>query len=547
MAACPHSCSSEGVMTNPSTTQARALVDGLLRSGIDEVVVAPGSRNGPLSIALAQAAAAGRVRLHVRLDERSAAFLALGLAKRLASPVAVLCTSGTAAAHFHAAAYEATEAGVPLLLLTADRPDAMRGKGANQTIDQHEMFGQSVARSFNAPTADGQTDGFWRALVAEAVAAACGSATSSPGAVHLNLPFAEPLVPGDGDTSWLAALPAATVRRGALDVPRGPWSKVWPAGGSTPRGVVITSEPTASADVLAFAAALQWPVLAEPGSGARTGETAILNYLDVVGDPSLRADVVVTVGRFALSRPVAAFVRSAGRHVSVGRSPSDPLATAAAQIVRLPDASKLPPTEPSWINTWRSADAAASRSTASRAQTYVSAALASMRPGDLVWYGPSSTIRYAERAAPAFDTDVVSLINRGTNGIDGVVSSAIGAALAHQHSGGGFALALMGDLTFLHDINGLLIESQSPVPDIAFVVLDSNGGRIFSGLEQGAAEYADVFDRVYGTPHNRDIAAIAAGYGATTHTPSTTHALEQTLAAARSAGGLHVIVINDRE
>lgn len=530
---------------NPSTTQARALIDGLLRSGVDEVVVAPGSRNGPLSIALAQAAAAGHLRLHVRLDERSAAFLALGLAKRLAAPVAVLCTSGTAAAHFHAAAYEATEAGVPLLLLTADRPSSMRGKGANQTIDQHDMFGVAVVRSFDAPTAADQPDAYWRALIADATLAASGSATEAPGAVHVNLPFAEPLVPGDGDTAWLSALPSVAVRRASADVPRGAWSKVWPAGGATPRGVVITSEPTAARDVLAFAQALQWPVLAEPGSGARVGDTAITDYIAAIADPALRPDVVVTVGRFALSRPVAAFVRAAGRHVTVGRQSSDPLATADAQIARLPDVAKLAPTDSAWLAAWRSASSADEMRT--KAQGFVYETLRTAAPGELVWYGPSSTIRDAERVAPAFDADVVSLINRGTNGIDGVVSSAIGAALAHQRSGGGFAFALMGDLTFLHDINGLLIESQSPVPDIAFVVLDSNGGRIFASLEQGAEPYADVFDRVYGTPHNRDVAAIASAFGATTHAVSTTNDLGQALARARSAGGLHVIVIDDQE
>jgi 2-succinyl-5-enolpyruvyl-6-hydroxy-3-cyclohexene-1-carboxylate synthase len=533
-------------MTNPSTRQARALVDGLLRSGIDEVVVAPGSRNGPLSIALAQAAVAGLVRLHVRLDERSASFLALGIAKRTGTPVAVLCTSGTAAAHLHAAAYEATEAGVPLLLLTADRPASLRGKGANQTIDQHDMFGTSVLRALEAPLATDQPDAFWRALVADAAAAACGSATCPPGAVHVNLPFAEPLVPGDGDTTWLEALPDKPARRAAVEVPRGAWSRIWPAGGATPRGVIITSDRSAAADVLAFAEALQWPVLAEPGSGARAGATAIARYPDVIGDPELRPEVVVTIGRFALSRSVVAFVRSAGRHVSVGRATSDPFDTVDAQIVRLPDVSRLSACGPEWMAAWRESDARAEAMPAAGAGAFVAAALAAVERGDLVWYGPSSTIRHAERVAPAFDADVVSLVNRGTNGIDGVVSSAIGSALAHQRADGGFALALMGDLTFLHDINGLLVEEHSPVPDIAFVVLDSNGGRIFAELEQGAAEYAAVFDRVYGTPHNRDVAAIARAYGVAAETVSDTNALGRAISEARARGGMAVIVINDR-
>lgn len=534
-------------MTNPSTEQARSIVDGLLRSGIDEVVLAPGSRNGPLSIALAQAADAGRVRLHVRLDERSASFLALGLARRAASPVAVVCTSGTAAAHFHAAAYEATEAGVPLLLVTADRPATLRGKGANQTIDQHDMFGAAVLRSFDAAVAVAQPSSHWRGLIADAVAAAHGNASTPPGAVHINLPFAEPLVPVDADVTWVRDLPDAAAPRHSSEVPRGAWSKLWPAGGTTPRGAIITSDPAQAADVIAFAEALQWPVLAEPGSGARLGPTAIQRYLNILGDPAFTPEVVVTVGRFALSRSVAAFVRSAPRHVSVGRATVDPLGTAALQLPRLPDVSKLAPCDGGWLAAWREADAAAQGVPLVREQAHLAALLGSVLPGDLVWYGPSSVIRYAERVAPAFDDIVTSYMNRGTNGIDGVISSAVGAALAHQRQKhDGFAVAVMGDLTFLHDINGLLIPSGSDEPNLAIVALDSNGGRIFSTLEQGAPDFASVFDRVYGTPHDHDLAAIAGAYCRHAERVLTDDALVQAVAAARARGGVSVIIVDDR-
>lgn len=528
-------------MTNPSTAQARALIDGLLRSGIADVVLAPGSRNGALSIALAQAARANRIRLQVRVDERSASFLALGIARCLNAPVAVVCTSGTAVAHFHAAAFEATEAGVPLLLLTADRPATMRGKGANQTVDQRDVFGHAVLKSFDAAVAAEQPASHWRGLIADAVAVARGNASTAPGAVHVNLPFAEPLVPGDADASWTETLPESAISRPLPDLARGSWAKVWPAGGKTPRGVIVTSDPLQAADVVAFAEALQWPVLAEPGSGARLGQTAVRRYLDVLLEESLKPDVVVTVGRFALSRAVAAFVRSAPRHVAVGRSPVDPLSTVDVQIPRLPDVSKLAPSDPDWLAAWRAADDAAQHHELRSSAHFVATALASVQPGELVWYGPSSTIRDAERVAPAFDDAVTSFMNRGANGIDGVVSSAVGAAIAH----GSHALAVMGDLTFLHDINGLLIPNGSTVPSITFVVVDSNGGRIFRTLEQGASEYADVFEQAYGTPHNRDIAAVAAAYGATAVTVETHDELERALEIAR--GGVHVIVVNDRE
>ncbi len=532
-------------MTNPSTMQARAIVDALLRCGIDEVALAPGSRNGPLSIALAQAAAQNRIRLHVRLDERSASFLALGIARVTGTCVAVLCTSGTAAAHFHAVAFEATEAGVPLLLLTADRPAEVRGMGANQTIDQREMFGPAVLKSFDAPLATTQPASQWRTLISDAVAVAMGNATVQPGAVHVNLPFAEPLVPGDGDVTWTAGLPDV-VQRPRIEVPRASWSKVWPAGGATPRGIVITSDPAQDADVLTFARALQWPVLAEPGSGCRVHDVAIVDYMHRVGDSALTPDLVMTVGRFALSRPVAALVKSAKRHVAVGRAHCDPFQTADLQIPRLPDVSKLQATDAAWLAAWRT-PSARDAETLSSSHQWVAQALTAVQQGDIVWYGPSSTIRYAERVAPAFDDVVISRMNRGTNGIDGVVSSAIGASLAQSRRvPEAHGLAIMGDLTFLHDINGLLIEPGSPVPNLSIVVLDSNGGRIFKTLEQGAPEYADVFERVYATPHNRDLVAIARGYDVRAVRVATHDALDGELAQARREGGITVIVVDDR-
>lgn len=532
---------------NPSTEQARALVEGLLRTGVDTVVLAPGSRNGPMSIALAQAAQAGKIALHVRVDERSASFLALGMAKRLGQPTAVVCTSGTATAHFHAAAYEATEAGVPLLLMTADRPPLVRHKGANQSIDQRDMFGPAVVKSIDCALAEQQPATHWRAIISDAVAAARGNASMSPGAVHINLPFAEPLVPGDADTTWVQQLPDVIAPRASTDVARAAWSKIWPAGGETPRGVVITSDPTHAADVVAFAETLQWPVLAEPGSGARCGQTAITRYVDLMERPELVPDVVVTVGRFALSRSVAAFVRKSPRHISVGRRTLDPLLTVDEQIARLPDVSKLKPAS-DWMSAWRTADQESQRHSLSRQQLLVATTLEAVKPGDLVWYGPSSVIRDAERTAPAFDDVVTSYMNRGSNGIDGVVSSAIGAALIHQRlKHDAHAIVLLGDLTLLHDINGFLLPPSAKVPNITFVVIDSNGGRIFRKLEQGAPEYAAVFDTVYGTPHDRDLVAVLSAYGVNANRVKTAAELREMLDTVRRLPGIQAIVIDDQE
>lgn len=530
---------------NPSTRQARTMVAALLECGVDTVVVAPGSRNGPLSIALAQAAAAGRIDLHVRVDERDAAFLALGMARAARTPIAVLCTSGTATAHFYAAAYEATESGVPLVLLTADRPAEVRGKGANQTIDQADMFGNAVTFALDLETAGVAPDAHWRDVVLDAVRASRGSDLIPPGAVHLNIPFAEPLVPGDADTAWVADLPPV----GALAdraVGRPHWDAFWPAGARAPRGAIVTSDALQADDAIAFARALGWPLLAEPGSGARVPDVAIANYLDAVIDPALAPDVVVTLGRFALSRPVAAFVKAAPVHIAVGRLPLDPLDTATGFLNRLPDTDGVAPAPAEWLAAWQRHDAAPPAPT--RAAAYVAATLAEVQPGDLVFYGPSMTIRYAERQAPLFDDRVVSLINRGANGIDGVVSSALGAALAHQRRHPGTrAFALMGDLTFMHDIGGLFAPADAQQPDITFVVIDSDGGRIFRSLEQGAAEYAPVFDAVYGTPHGRDVAAIAAAFGVAAQRVDTPARLRAEVAATRTQSGISVIVYDDRE
>ncbi|RIQ35643.1 thiamine pyrophosphate-binding protein, partial [Jiangella rhizosphaerae] len=242
---------------NPSTSAARTLVTELLRHRVRHVVLAPGSRSAPLAHALATAAARGDLRLHVRIDERVAAFTALGLA-RVAGPVAVVTTSGTAAANLHPAVLEASHAGVPLLLLTADRPHEVRGTGANQTTDQVRLFGSAVRYFADVPAPYGRPgeDADLRALLARAVAAAAGARSGDPGPVHLDLAFREPLVPDD-DAAW----PASAA--GAADV-----VAAVPAGEPVvldegPRTVVVAGDG-AGAAARAFAEAAGVPLLAEP-------------------------------------------------------------------------------------------------------------------------------------------------------------------------------------------------------------------------------------------------------------------------------------------
>ena len=287
---------------NPSTAQARAIVRALAKHGVTDVVLAPGSRNTPLSIAVFQAQPT--MSLTVRIDERTAAFTALGMAKRMNRPVAVLCTSGTAAANFYPAVYEAHEAGLPLIVITADRPDSVRGRGANQTIDQVGMYGSPIRADWDLPLAADQDDVYWELGIAQAVLAAVGDEFTAPGPVHLNVPFAEPLVPSDADASWASSivvgeLPIARVDE---DIELSVLLNDLKVSLNGPRGVIIMSDPHSAQGALHLARTLRWPVLAEPGSMARVADVGVQHYATLLSNPdfvnSHQPDVVITAGRF---------------------------------------------------------------------------------------------------------------------------------------------------------------------------------------------------------------------------------------------------------
>jgi 2-succinyl-5-enolpyruvyl-6-hydroxy-3-cyclohexene-1-carboxylate synthase len=539
---------------NPSTALATVLVDELVRCGLQEAVIAPGSRSAPLAMALHAAATGGRLRLHVRIDERSASFLALGLAKASGRPAAVLCTSGTAAAHFHAAVIEADEAGVPLLVLTADRPPELRGTGSNQTIDQIKLYGSAV-RWFcevGVPEDRPGQAGYWRSLADRAWAHAAGSGGGYPGPVHLNLPFRDPLVPDLPGERMLAAEPEAAEMAEATQAeatqaaaaPGGraaglPWTQVAVSAAPAPpvleldwteRGLVLAGDGTAEPDWLVrLAAQAGWPLLAEPSSGARHGGTALSSYqylLDAPGflaDP--RPDVVVSAGRPGLTRGQLAVLRdagTAGRHVVLLQGPgrwSDPARTATDVAGRLVLRGGPPRgARTGWLGSWLAADAAV-RNAADRvldAEVSLSEPrlardlAAALPPGALIWAASSMPARDLDRhMAPRSDVRV--LASRGASGIDGLVSTAIGAALAHQASGGGPAVALLGDLAMLHDAPGLVLGPAEPRPDLCVVVVNNDGGGIFSTLEQAA--YPESFERVFGTPHGADFGALAGAAG----------------------------------
>ncbi|MBO0829523.1 MAG: 2-succinyl-5-enolpyruvyl-6-hydroxy-3-cyclohexene-1-carboxylic-acid synthase [Streptosporangiales bacterium] len=534
---------------NPSSAFARVLVDELVRCGVREVVLSPGSRSAPVALVLA---AEPRIRLHVRHDERSAGFLALGLAKVSERPVAVLCTSGTAVASLHPAVLEAAHARVPLLVLTADRPPELRATGANQTTDQVAFYGTAPRWAYDVGVPEQRVGAvaYWRSVAARACAVATTAGNAGP--VHLNLPFREPLVP-DADPSWPEPLDGRPEGAPWLAVEQEP-PAVTALRDAPERGAVLVGEGCAERDAAArLAAALGWPLLSEPTGDARTGDNAVGTFPLLLADPGFadahRPDLVVTVGTPGLSRSVLGWLRTAREQVVVDASPAftDPTRTASRVLAAVPVAAKRRAAT-SWLRSWLAADAAAREAvdavldeTEELSEPTVAREVVAGLPGDAVLFvGSSRPVRDVEAYAVPRDGARV-LGNRGLAGIDGSVSTATGAALAHQRDGGGRAYALLGDLAVLHDVNGFAVPAGDDRPDLTFVVVDNDGGGIFSLLEQDGTPGAE---RVFGTPHGLDLTSVLAAYGV----PVTEVAKVSDLRAALvpSAGLRAVLVRTDR-
>lgn len=498
-----------------------ALLQALWSGGVREFVLAPGSRSAPLALALHRADAVGDVRLHVRVDERSAGFLALGLAKGSRRPVAVVTTSGTAVGNLLPAVMEAHHTGVPLVVVSADRPERLRGTGANQTTLQAGIFGPFAAchdlRSSDSP---------------EALAAAAGSACVAAGPTQLNLQLDGDLMPSEADpaTWWVRPLPGPS---GSLRAnPENPELSRSERGPLTldpgPRTVVVAGDGAGPAARL-LAEAGNWPLLAEPTSGARVGRQAIRAYRLLLGGP-LRAEIdrVIVVGHPTLSRPVTSLISDPALEVLAVRDRSG-TATDPGRVARVLDAVPTLADSPTpsgvqngsdWFDRWRAADDALS----ARIDAYVAQrpgsplALAAVvadavTPHTSLVLGSSNVIRDLDVMATPWTPHEHRFVvgNRGLAGIDGTVSTAVGIALGRP--GASRTIAYLGDLTFLHDTNGLLIGPDEPRPDITFVVLNDDGGAIFAGLEQGGTPYESAFERVFGTPHGTDLAALCRAHG----------------------------------
>jgi len=545
---------------NPSTALATVVVDELLRHGVREAVLCPGSRSAPFAYALQDAERAGRLRLHVRVDERSAAFLALGMAKLTRRPVPVFTTSGTAVANLHPAVLEASHAAVPLIIVSADRPPELRGTGANQTTDQGHLFGSAVRmfHELGAPESREGQNAVWRSVVSRLYAAATGARGTDAGPVHLNVPLREPLVPDLApDGGWPESLDGRSDET--------PWVRVQPSRlqsdrvASIPRTLVLLGDlpdPAMAVEVIGLARAAGWPIIAEPFGAHDRRELLPHGPLLLTADEWLGGhlpDRVLVVGRITLSRAVGALMRHSAVTVEIVAAQTiwaDPSHVAsvvhpfAAVTASIPDSRQV---DEQWAREW--ADAGALIDKAARSvieQSWPSGlAIAATVLAELpfeatLFVGSSNSIRDVDLAMSpsARSTPLTVVASRGLAGIDGCVSTAIGVALAEP---GRAAYALMGDLTFLHDNNGMIIGPNEPRPDLTIVVTNDDGGGIFTLLEPGEPGRATDYERVFGTPTGASIVDICRAHGVG-HTLAST-AAELSGVIGQRPDGLRVVEV----
>jgi 2-succinyl-5-enolpyruvyl-6-hydroxy-3-cyclohexene-1-carboxylate synthase len=494
---------------NASTAVAGAVIGALRRAGITDVVLAPGSRSAGLAVALHDADVAGALRLHVRVDERTAGFLALGLAKGSHRPVPVVTTSGTAVANLHPAVLEAVHTGERLVVVSADRPAALRGTGANQTTVQAGIFGPQVPCVDVSP-GDGESAG-----------AAVAAAALRRGPSQLNLQFDDPLLPDERERATApGGAPAGTVL--AEDASSDSYARSHhsrPDGSvrleAGPRTVVVAGDDAGPAARL-LAEHANWPLLAEPTSGARTGTHAIRTYrLLLSGELGGAIERVVVTGHPTLSRPVTRLISRTDVEVVSVRTAAgigtDP-GRVAHHVDSVPVADGA--SGPDWIGAWRAGDRRLGRAVDEVAAEPTGLALqvaaevaAAVTPGALLTVGSSQPVRDLDLMAVPYPAGQRRLVvgNRGLSGIDGTLSTAIGAALGRRSAR---SLAYVGDLTLLHDANALVLGPDEPRPDLTIVVANDDGGAIFSTLEQGSAAFAASFERVFGTPHGVSIESL---------------------------------------
>lgn len=524
--------------TNANTALASAFVEELARGGVRHAVVSPGSRSTPLAVALWRQA---EIEVSVILDERSAAFFALGAAQATRAPVALLCTSGTAAANYHPAVCEADESALPLVVLTADRPPELRGIGAGQTIDQVKLYGESVRWFCEVGTHEADDDGLlhYRSVACRALAAARGE--TRPGPVHLNLPWREPLAPLPVEGAVTASDPLALDGREgrpltavtSIDLEPSAFLLDEMAGhiGDAISGVIVAGrqfDPELREPLAHLARASGFPILAEPTSQLRCGphdrSYVVSTYDLLLRDEhfarSVVPDLVLRFGEMPTSKPLRSWLAASGadqiaidpyggwneptnRAAAVLRA--DPTELAAGWATRLEKEERPAPQR--WLDAESAArealDSALAGDEISEPALHVALGQAH-RDGDLVYTASSMPIRDQEAFLRPSEVDVSFLCNRGANGIDGLISSGIGAA----HASGRPTTIVTGDLGLLHDIGGLAALRDVATP-VRIVVINNDGGGIFGFLPQAGALEADELEALLETPRGVDVGKAA--------------------------------------
>ncbi len=527
------------------------LIDELERAGVTDAVVSPGSRSTPLALAIAGSS----LRMHVRLDERSACFVAVGLARTTQRPVLVLVTSGTAAAELLAGVVEAQLDRVPLIVATADRPPELHGIGAAQTIEQRGIFGPHVLSAIDPGPVHALPPSSWRPIASRLVHDALTGPCAGP--VAINLPFVEPLVaepgpvpPGrSGGRPWYSTAPGAKTSAVELAV-----------GG---RGVIVAGQGAGSSDlVLGAARRLGWPVLADPRSGLSSSDRCVVTVADtIVRDDRLaatmRPETILIAGAPPASKVLAGWIddaAAAGAELvllggdGLHRHPSQ----LAALVVPGPADHLWPrlrpggvPDDPSWLGRW-SALQGAIDSTFAQAlddpawnEPAVVRTIAQLDAASTIVASSSMPIRDLEWFGGTRPRPPVIHANRGANGIDGVVSTAMGVALGSP----GPVVAIVGDLAFLHDVSSLVEGlGEGDQGSLTIVVLDNGGGGIFSFLPQRSSVPAEAFARLFTTQRSPRPEAVAAGFGLRSHVVADAGSLRTRLAESVGSAGISVIV-----
>jgi len=507
---------------NSATQLARVLVKQILEAGVSDVVISPGSRNAPLSLAFYQASKRGLINLHVRIDERTAAFFALGIAKASGRPVPIVCTSGTAVANYHPAVLEASHTNLPLLVMTADRPASLRRTGANQTTEQARIFGRAVR--------------YFADISGSAYPMELPFHSLQSGPVHLNVQFEEPLI-GDNDESWLENLsinsPKVFNRKGAGTF----YTK-------STRGVLVIGHDRGGLSVEAvkdFSRALGWPIVAEdPLTFEQAISHASIFLTSRTISEELTPDTVVVIGRTTLSRSINAFIKTARKEIvidpRIATVDSDRLAS--QKFLQLPEL-QVSSIDSDYLQKWQKYSQRTAKLVSEISQwseALIAREIASgLSDGTSLFISSSRPIRDLEGFATA-RTGIETFANRGLAGIDGNISTALGIASMRSAT-----VAVLGDLGFLHDLTGLIHQEKI---NLKIFVINNDGGGIFSTLPQrGVAGFEEVF----GTPHGKDLSDIARAIGVPAKTISSLSELRNELNVA--VDGVSVVVVNvpDRE